>query len=274
MQYLSKHVIAGALLLAVAGFSHSAVAADLTPPPPEAPSVPEIVPPSTGGWYLRGDIGYSWPKFRKATYGTPGCEGCGGSEPGTNVLHGDLKGSFLAGGGVGYQFTDYFRADVTADYMTRSKFEGHTYGTGCDDVACASDERAKFSALSILANAYVDLGNFNGITPYIGAGIGGTRVKWSDLDDVRHGKSQDGAANWRFTYAVMAGASIDLTSNLKLDAGYRFRHINGGKMFEGDEWIGDGRDKGMNVHDVRVGLRYQFGGSSAGYAPEPLPAYK
>lgn len=274
MQHRSRNIIAGAILLIAAGFSHSALAADLAPPP-EAPAVPEVVPPASGGWYLRGDIGYSWPKFRKATYGTPGCEGCGGSEPGTNTLHGDLKGSVLAGAGVGYQFTDYFRADLTADYMTKAKFEGYTFGEACNgDPNCASDERAKFSALSILANAYVDLGNFNGITPYVGAGIGGTRVKWSDIDDVRYGGTQEGAANWRFTYAVMAGASIDLTQNLKLDAGYRFRHINGGKMFEGGEWLGDGRDKGMNVHDVRVGLRYQFGGSSMASAAEPLPAYK
>jgi opacity protein-like surface antigen len=78
----------------------------------------------------------------------------------------------------------------------------------------------------------------------------------------------------------MAGASVDLTQNLKLDAGYRYRHINGGKMFEGGQYLGDGYDKGMDIHDVRVGLRYMFGGSSAPYAPQQVstivdgPVYK
>lgn len=262
-------------LLAVAP---GAFAADMIEPP----VVPEVVvaPPAVGGWYLRGDIGYSKAKFRGADYTTiDNCDPCG-PVLGSNTLDGDLKGSFLIGGGIGYQVTDYFRTDLTVDYMTRAKFDGSTYGVGCDDITCASDERSRFSALSILANAYVDLGNFAGITPYVGAGIGGTRVKWSDIEDVRYGGSHEGAANWRFTYALMAGASVDLTHNLKLDAGYRYRHINGGKMFEGDQWIGDGHDKGMNVHDVRVGLRYMFGGSEPVYAPQEVstivdgPVYK
>ncbi|WP_440630070.1 outer membrane protein [Brucella sp. 22210] len=269
----------GGLAASVAMMATGALAADLIEPP----VVPEVVvaPPAVGGWYLRGDLGYSKPKFKDADYATiDNCE-CGPSTFGSNTLSGDLKGSFLIGGGVGYQLTDYFRTDLTVDYMTRSKFEGHTYGSACNgDASCASDERSHFSALSILANAYVDLGNFAGFTPYVGAGIGGTRVRWNDIEDARYGGSVDGAANWRFTYALMAGASVDLTQNLKLDAGYRYRHINGGKMFEGGQYLGDGYDKGMDIHDVRVGLRYMFGGSSAPYAPQQVstivdgPVYK
>jgi len=213
-------------------------------------SVPEVViaPPAVGGWYLRGDVGYSAPKFRGASYTLPdgdGCNGCG--EDDLQIHGGKLKGAFLFGGGVGYQVTDYFRTDLTLDYMTRAKFT-------------SDHDESQMSALSLLANAYVDLGNFAGVTPYVGAGIGGTRVKWNDLVDTTNDGVLSGDANWRFTYALMAGASVDLTQSLKLDAGYRYRHINGGKMFNGDFGVGDGYDKGMNVHDIRVGLRYMFGG--------------
>ncbi|GLU28691.1 MULTISPECIES: outer membrane protein [Brucella] len=249
-----------AVSAALTAMAPAAFAADYIEPVPEV----VVAPPAVGGWYLRGDIGYSWNRFKRADYATiDDCATCGSGGPtfGSNTLHGDLKGSFLIGGGVGYQVTDYFRTDVTLDYMTRSKFNGNTFGANCGgDIDCASDERGHYSALSLLANAYVDLGNFGGVTPYVGAGIGGTRVKWADLNDVRYGNMQEGASDWRFTYALMAGASVDLTQSLKLDAGYRFRHINGGKMFEGNQWVGDGYDKGMNIHDVRVGLRYMFGG--------------
>ncbi|MCH6204394.1 porin family protein [Brucella ciceri] len=284
MKSLTKTLFAGvAASVALTAMVSVALAADIIEPVPEVPEV-VVAPPAVGGWYLRGDIGYSKAKFKDADYATiDNCDTCGGGSPtfGSNTLYGDLKGSFLVGGGVGYQVTDYFRTDLTVDYMTRAKFDGHTYGSACNgDINCASDERGRFSALSILANAYVDLGNFAGFTPYVGAGIGGTRVKWGDLDDVRYGGTQEGAANWRFTYALMVGASVDLTHNLKLDAGYRYRHINGGKMFEGNQWIGDGYDKGMNVHDVRVGLRYMFGGAAPAYAPQQVstivdgPVYK
>ncbi|SBW14512.1 outer surface protein [Brucella sp. 10RB9215] len=264
----SRIFYAGLMALAAMIVSFSvASATDL----PE--TVPEVViaPPAVGGWYLRGDIGYSWNGFKRAEYAAIGdCDTCNGLGPGGDTLYGDLNGSFLIGGGAGYQVTDYFRTDLTLDYMTRSRFSGHVSGPDCNgDTGCASDERSHYSALSILANAYVDLGNLGGVTPYVGAGIGGTRVNWSDLVDIASGFSQEGAANWRFTYALMAGASVDLTHNLKLDAGYRYRHVNGGKMFEGNQWTDAGYDKGLNIHDIRVGLRYMFGGSdNAAYASQ------
>jgi opacity protein-like surface antigen len=267
MMKLKNLLIAGVAGLTVAGSVSSVFAADVIDIP--EPVIPEVVvqPSPVGGWYLRGDIGYSAPKFKGADYSTigTGCDKCGGTIGVLNEhsLDGKLKGSFLLGGGVGYQVTDYFRTDLTLDYMTRSKFT-------------SDRDESRLNALSLLANAYVDLGNFNGFTPYVGAGIGGTRVKWSDVVDTTNGGVLPGAANWRFTWALMAGASYDLTESLKLDAGYRFRRINGGKMFDGVDQVAAGFDKSFDVHDVRVGLRYQFGGYArpASYNDMNTPVYK
>lgn len=229
--------------------------------------IPEVSvqPAAINGWYLRGDIGYSAPKFKGADYTTVGT-GCGSCDDAAVIndhfLDGKLKGSFLVGGGIGYQVTDYFRTDLTLDYLTRSKLT-------------SDRDESRLSALSLLANAYVDLANINGITPYIGAGIGGTRVKWHDVVDTNNGGVLSGDANWRFTWALMAGASYDLSDSLKLDAGYRFRRVNGGKMFDGQGQVGAGYDKGLNIHDVRVGLRYQFGGyaNRSGSRGLTMPVY-
>ena len=80
-----------------------------------------------------------------------------------------------------------------------------------------------------------------------------------------------GAENWRFAWALMAGTSYCLTNELKLDVGYRYSHINGGRMFELASVVGGagpGFDDGFDVHEARAGLRYQFDGGS-GCAPEP-----
>ncbi len=37
------------------------------------------------------------------------------------------------------------------------------------------------TAYSLLANAYVDIGTYGIFTPYVGGGLGGTYVKWSNL---------------------------------------------------------------------------------------------
>ena len=139
------------------------------------------------------------------------------------------------------------------------------------------------TAYSLLANAYVDLGTYGSITPYLGAGIGGTQVKWDTLNNIcRPGVAQcvndthPGEANWRFTYALMAGASYDVTDCVAVDAGYRYRKIEGGKMF-GIASLGNpgaGHDKGMTSHEVRVGARYKFGGCGGSHMPDYQPDYQ
>jgi len=132
----------------------------------------------------------------------------------------------------------------------------------------------------LLANAYVDLGTYNGFTPYVGAGIGGAYVKWDELTNTTRDGSfkHEGGGDWRFAYAAMAGVSYCLTENALLDVGYRFSHINGGKMFGYAVGAGPGYDDGFNTHEVRGGLRWQFGGSSCAdpvvYQPEPVAVYK
>jgi opacity protein-like surface antigen len=138
------------------------------------------------------------------------------------------------GGGIGYQVDDHFRVDLTGDYWFDSDFRGSTSGI-CGGAPCTSIDTSSVNAFLLLANAYVDLGTYNGITPYIGAGIGGAHVDWDNLRNEIPGQppvEHEGAANWRFAYAVMAGASYCLTDKLKLDAGYRYSRIEGGRMFE------------------------------------------
>jgi opacity protein-like surface antigen len=281
--------LGGKLFLAALaiGFAGPVFAADL----PEEPQVVEQAPATPdvgyGGWYIRGDLGYRKSDFRGADYVTYGAEDCGpcGSPvavPGSNSFSsGDLKGGFSVGGGIGYKVSKYFRTDLTLDYWAKTKFTGST----TDGIETSTDT-SKMGALLMLANAYADLGTWHGITPYVGAGIGGAYLKWDDLHnqfpgvDDRH----SGGKGWRFAYALMAGASYCLTDKMMLDAGYRFSHIQGGKMFDyadssaGGPGAGPGYDHGFNNHEVRAGLRYQFGGSTGceepvAYEPEPAPVY-
>ncbi|MCR4269210.1 outer membrane protein [Nitratireductor sp. ZSWI3] len=265
-----KHLkaLGAALLLVVPTLAH---AADLyIPPVVEAPPPLPVAEPAFGGWYIRGDIDYHWSKLRGTEYITYGC--CGNVAPGTDDFDTTkLKGALSLGAGVGYQINRYLRTDLTGDYWFKSDFEGTTSGI-CGGVACTSTDVSAYSALLLLANAYVDLGTYHGVTPYVGAGIGGAYVMWDDLENVISGGPtvvHKGSSNWRFAYALMAGASYCLTENLNLDIGYRFTHINGGRMFEYAAGVAPGFDKGINVHEARAGLRYQFGPGNANCAPAP-----
>lgn len=281
-----KTVFLAGAALAIAGVVQ-AQAADIYQPVPEAPIIqaPVVEPvAAASGWYLRGDVGYSWNKLRGADY-----------FQGSNALYvpfatASLRNTYSIGGGVGYQVTEKFRVDGTFDYFGGSKFRGSTIG-GCGvAVNCVSRDISTLSAYSLLANAYIDVAKFGRVTTYVGGGLGGTHVNWNGLDNtscsatnpaacdptVRH----TGAKSWRFTYALMAGASIDLTCNLKADVGYRYRNVaGGGKMFGYALNGGPGYDRGYASHEVRGGLRYSFGGCAQPvvYEPEPIypqPVYK
>ena len=266
-------------LLAGVGVPCLAQAADLPPPMPAPLPEPEVF---AGGWYLRVDGGYGSLDLRKSLAEDV-------SHPPKPydyaVIQDKVSNQYFVGAGVGYQINSYLRTDVTFDYLTSADFRGSTSGV-CGDgvgnpfVACSSTDRSYMHAYSLMANAYVDLGTYGYVTPYVGAGIGGTYVKWGKLknricDDPYqpgcYGGDHDGEKSWRFTYALMAGATVDITCALKADVGYRFRHIAGGDMFGYLDRGGPGYDKGFYSHEARVGARYVFGGCDTPVAYEPAP---
>ncbi|HTV69505.1 MAG TPA: outer membrane protein [Rhizobiaceae bacterium] len=283
MNFTSRLVSAAAIaaLLPAA----NALAADYDPPIIMEDAVvdyaPEVPVEIGTGWYLRGDIGYSFIQsegtYSFRTY-DPATSLYGGPYDYTTA---GMKKPFSAGIGFGYRFTDYLRADATFDVF-KSRFDGTSNiaepcfntlpGTGC-----RTEDTGDFLGVTMLANAYVDLGTYVGFTPYIGAGVGATYVRWGDVtrqnyctgiacpggfvDETTH----EGSRDLRFTWAAMAGVAYDVSPNMKIDLGYRYRHISGGSMYEFDAFdrangaTGDqGTDGGWTNHEVRVGLRYEL----------------
>nr|WP_316655601.1 porin family protein [uncultured Gellertiella sp.] len=279
-----KNLLLGAF--ALLAINSAALGADLYQPADPVPVAP-VQSVDSSGWYLRGDAAYNYNKSRGAWF----FQGSNGLE--SDFTTAGLRNSFSIGGGVGYQVNSYLRADVTADYMFNGDFRGSTHGGGAAFgacvVSCTSTDLASMTALSLLANAYVDIGTWGSITPYVGAGLGGTYVKWGDLENTSCDDSNSancdvtehhgGNGNWRFTYALMAGASVDVTCNLKADIGYRYRHVEGGRMFDYKANGGPGYDRGFGSHEGRLGLRYVFSGcDQQAYIPPvevpTAPVYK
>jgi opacity protein-like surface antigen len=280
MRKLDMKKIAYLLLLGAsfAATAAPALAADIIEEPPvviEQPDPAPVVVEAAGGWYIRGDVGYAMNGDLEGdyvTYGTPG---------GSNTITGELDNSFSFGGGIGYQVTKHLRTDLTVDYFTSADFNGSTVGGPCSINGgpsipnCISTDKSSYSALSVMANAYIDIATYGRFTPYVGAGIGATHVKWDQLSNVECDATNpascnptifhEGGKGWRATGALMVGASIDVACNVKADVGYRFRHIEGGRMFEFAGAAGPGDHDAIQTHEVRAGLRYGFGGSGCGH---------
>jgi len=273
------------LVMLALSTSGRALAADYDPPLYEPPvyieEAEQAVPVEVGnGWYLRGDVGYTFStnagSFNYRTFDpATGTYGAAGFDSAS------LDSDIIFGAGFGYRFNDWIRAEVMAERFSPT-FSGSTSAAlPCPGqpagTTCRGDDEAELNATSFMANAYVDLGTFARFTPYVGAGAGLTLASWNSLQGTLNcvpgavacsalpitETSNDGISSWRFTYALMAGVAYDISDNLKVDLGYKYRHVNGGDMFRfsaSEQGLGasgaQGSDSGFGQHEVRVGLRY------------------
>ena len=260
-----------------------AQAADLLPPLP-----PEPLPPPVeigGGWYLRGDVGVGAASISAIS---------------TTVLKGSLpdgyrydqkaiESQFFAGGGVGYQFGSYFHGDVTAEYRGGGKLTFHdSYGADCRYDGCrgVNAYQANLASIVVMANGYIDLGTWYGVTPFIGGGVGTAFHEFSGFNDRGFGTALGGYGFARdkhsntLAWAAMAGLAYSVTPNLKLELGYRY--LNLGDVRSGvvnciNQDCGGAvyKVKEVTSHDVRIGMRWLLGGivapAVAEYQPEPVP---
>ena len=174
------------------------------------------------GWYLRGYVGMTNQSTGSAGY-TP--NPFPNDVITTQFLNFDS--SPLFGGGIGYQFNNWFRMDVTGEYRGAS----HFHGTQGDLSAFNPDDynASKTEAL-FLVNAFVDLGTWSHITPFVGAGVGGSYNTISGFTDIGFppGGVQAAAftgataSKWNLAWAAYAGLSYAVTPAVSIDFMYRY----------------------------------------------------
>jgi opacity protein-like surface antigen len=191
------------------------------------------------GWYVRADIGYSMQSISSVEV------------PANFVQSWGLQNAVTLGLGGGYKY-HWFRADVTVDYANRGKFHADTPAT-------PSYYTGKLDSFTILANAYLDLGTWGGLTPYVGAGIGTTHLRtheFTNITVIEPNESISDSTRWNLSYAGMAGVTFRFAPNLILDVGYRYLKL--GDAVSGPEpplYTDHYYLRDLKAHEIRVGLR-------------------
>ncbi len=302
MGSLKPIALAGALLT---GMTALASAADLRGPLPMAlPPAPIAAPVvESSGWYLRGDIGVAALDARDLSY----------SDKPANLTFGnkDFQAQMFGGVGIGYQFNSWLRFDVTGEFRGRSGFTindrysnppadcSNLYAQAAGYATCSNfgenTNRGNVSSMVLLANAYLDLGTWYGLTPFIGAGVGVAQNKVSGVTDngfatnlvtasadpanvgfsatsSAYGTAGNGTKT-NFAWAAMAGVGYDVAQNLKLELGYRY--LNLGKITTGNYSCAAPcapyslGAKTLDAHEFRFGMRWMLGGPTYAAAPPP-----
>jgi opacity protein-like surface antigen len=229
-------------------------------------------------WYVRGDIAYAqetFPNIAPFTFGA--------SPSMLNTYSADLGG--------GYKVNNWFRTDLILDYRSQI----HAIGSGAANcftnvinpppqgnpvpATCIGHSDSEIRRWDLLANGYLDLGTWDGFTPYIGAGAGvtwartnqsvnftlngfpcqarcgfitngGNVVTFGDFD-----RSQS-SMTYRFAWAAMAGVAIAMTDHAQLDVGYRFLDL--GSITGISPVTGTSVTQRVRANEVRAGVRYMI----------------
>jgi opacity protein-like surface antigen len=168
-------------------------------------------------------------------------------------------------------------------YDSSGKLTTVKVGEQYDNNQCTPIQQTATQKYLLLGNVYADLGTWAGFTPYIGAGIGGaylysnSSIKYYNNTDGSPYRAnlvhpsgypvnptyQYGPQNWdratvskriNFAFALMGGVAFDVTTNMKLDIGYRY--VNFGRLTGITTGAGPVFSTTLTTQEVRVGLRY------------------
>jgi opacity protein-like surface antigen len=230
--------------------------------------------PTDRGWYLKGFIGMTNQEvddIHSKQFDTSDF----------TVLQAGFDSSPLFGLGIGYQHNAWLRFDLTGEYRGGATFHGldsytganvpppgHSFGT--------NEYTATKSEWLGLANAYVDIFTWRGITPYVGAGIGVASVSIDDFKDVN--VPNDGVAfanshsETNFAWAVHAGLSYEVTPSMVVDLAYRYVDLGDGKSgtisaYDGSNTFPPLEFKDITSHDVMLGVRWKLNHEPASFVP-------
>ena len=283
--------LGAAALMTSVTFAGTAVAADMALRGPQTYYAPPPPPVEEfGGWYLRGDIGFSNQRVKNIEMG---------DNRNAQLLSIQQNTAFDTAGiyqiGVGYQFNSWLRGDITGQYRGNSNFKGTDrvtfpasglVGNGINNYNATKSEWV------VMANGYVDLGTWWCVTPFVGAGVGMARVNIANYTDngaIDIGTTPAGvafrggpfpsyagapaASKWNFAWALHTGLAYKVNPAMTVELGYSYMNLGDAttgpvSTYQGATLGVPMQFKDITSHDLKLGVRWNLDSPPA-YAPPP-----
>jgi opacity protein-like surface antigen len=270
---------------AVAAMSTGALAADF--PPSLPPAQPYQAAPESG-WYLRGDVGVSSQRFEKFDHFQTNSAFVWPAS--WQIVQKQTDDSAFIDFGVGYTMNNWLRFDLTGEHRASAKFKVigsyHEFCVG-GTATCFDQYDGSHSAEVFLLNAYLDLGTWWCLTPFVGVGVGGAWNTVSTVSDVGFiangttgfGFSSQDASSWTLAWAAQAGLAYNVSNNLKLEFAARYLNLgsvktpivncpsNGCQVNPGSGPAAYYTLTNFDALDFKLGFRWTFQPEVPVYAP-------
>jgi opacity protein-like surface antigen len=300
-------LVSAAIVLAAMPVAAPVSAADLggsTKDTYSAPAAPMMMG-GVGPCYVRGDVGYSvsgdpdvkWPvnnltrtfasQADHDDYYNNGNTAVLVSETttfaGAAVSNVEVENTWLAEGGIGCgSGSRGFRAEMMFGYRGDRKLDGVPQDFTITDVIINTPEppedfvdplHTSLQTYTLMFNVYKDLGQWNRVVPYVGAGVG---VAYHDMDEVFFTGNPnltnriEGNKDIAFAWSLMAGIGYQISDRAILDLGYRYINmgdIRSGRVDTGGFVNPPVEIEDIDAHEFKVGMRYHFGSDCCEAAP-------
>jgi opacity protein-like surface antigen len=251
-------------MLTTAAFAADMGVPPLQPPPYQPPPMvyappPVAAPQPLGGWYLRGNIGIGITsdadlQFQQNPLNTSNFA----------IKNASLGDTTFFNAGVGYEVNNWLRFDVTGEYRTKSALNAfgiYTIGAG----TFVDTYQGELKSTVFLANGYIDLGTWDCITPFVGAGVGVAYNVLDNLVDVGVPTAGSGigrnSSNFNLAWALHAGVSYAVTQNFSVELAYRY--LNYGSVTDTIDCTGGCNPdsyklQSLSSNDLMLGVRWRF----------------
>lgn len=209
-------------------------------------------------WYARIDGGYS--AFDRPSMTQVGID---------DLVRQKLEGTGNIGFGFGHYFNCNIRGDITFDWRFQSDGSGFNANPFAPNYG---GMKWGYESFAMMSNYYYDFNPGSRISPYIGFGFGavqnsfgrgtGTVAVGAPAANVGAPITVASHSSWHVAGAAMAGFVMNVTDRIKLDSGYRFLYMGGGRTGVATTSFGGNGGvihiDSLHAHEFRVGLRYDI----------------
>lgn len=166
-------------------------------------------------------------------------------------------GTGLAGvAAVGYGFGNGLRGELELAHRAGAV-------SSLSGAAATAGASGRLDVTSVMGNLLYDFANETAFVPYVGAGIGGARVRASDIGPDQGNAVVSGGANV-FAYQAIAGLDYRIGNNIAVGANYRYFATSTASLSTS---AGDSARVPYRDHAVLLGMRYAFNPTVAASAP-------
>jgi opacity protein-like surface antigen len=158
----------------------------------------------------------------------------------------DFKTGFTVGAAVGANLTDNLRGELEL------AFQNYKVNNVEEQGNLTSNPGGKINSYFLMTNLWRDVDLGNGFKPYIGGGVG---LGLMDVNIVYGNNHEVDGTNLGLAAQVGSGVRLDVTDNMTLDLGYRFKAVAAVATKGVDN---DNNSSSYYTHVGQVGVAWKF----------------